>query len=231
MKRSIFRKLNKAVTRKSRCLIRILPVMILCTVLMTCVSDVYSAEKYVINGTELPLQEKGYIPGDYMGAGQCWLVAQHIYYSIWGRFFYQNPGSDDDMLRDYPLGEARRVTAANARLFISEAPVGAVIRIQEDPEGPDELKTNRHSLILLDKTEEGCTVYHCWASYSSVSTYTWKEFEKEFRYTVDFGNFKYIKYPGAKALKNDNAIYKMEKELVISSDMHRAVEITEKKRN
>lgn len=185
---------------------------------------------YTVNGVVLPLKETGYRPGDYRGGGLCWDYARHIYYKIWNCFFYHFAGTEDDMLRDYPSGKARRITADNARLFLSAAEVGAVIRLQSRLEGPDNTSGNRHSLILIDKTETGCTVYHDWRGISSVTTYTWEEFEKQFCKDIDFGYFKYIKYPGAKALRPEYSARSMEKELLISSRLQVTAELSVKKR-
>ena len=189
-----------------------------------------AADQYIVNELTLPLQESGYRAGDYRGAGMCWEFARHIYFNIWGRFFFQYGGSDDDMLREYPTGEARRITAENTRIFITAAPLGAVIRLQEVISGPDSTKCNRHSLILLDKTDTGCTVYHDWSGYATVSTFTWAEFETLFGKKVDFGYFKYIKYPGAKALAYEPVPQAMQKELLISSRIYGTRELLEKKR-
>ena len=189
-----------------------------------------NAATYNINGTALPLSEKGYVPGQYRGAGMCWEFARHIYYNIWHCLFYQNPGSEDDMLRDYPGGEERRINAENARLFITAAPVGSVIRLQSVSTGPDSTAGNRHSLILLAKSETGCTVYHDWSGYASIDTFTWAEFENRFRTKIDFGYFKYIKYPGAQALQVDYSSDDVSRELLISARLNDTVELVATRR-
>ena len=188
------------------------------------------AATYTINGVTLPLSETGYREGELRGAGKCWEFARHVYYKIWNRFFYQGGGTDDDMLREYPSGEERRITAEHARLFISAAPLGSVIRLLDELEGPDTTQCNRHSLILLDKTEDGCTLYHDWAGNATISTFTWAQFEYEFQHKIDFGYFKYIKYPGAKALQYSYSGETVEKEMVISSGIYSTAEIMELKR-
>ena len=189
------------------------------------------AKEYVINGTVLPLNEKGYVPGQYRGSGVCWEFARHIYYNIWHRLYYQNAGSEDDMLRDYPGGEERRITAEHARLFISAAPLGSVIRLQSVPTGPDSTKGNRHSLILLDKSDYGCTLYHDWSGYATINSFTWAEFENQFRNKIDFGYFKYIKYPGATPLQYEySSDEEMTGELVISTKIQDTVELVTSKR-
>ena len=134
------------------------------------------------------------------------------------------------MLRDYPSGEARRITAENARIFITAAPLGSVIRLQASPYGPDSTAGNRHSLILLDKNEYGCTLYHDWSGYATINSFTWKEFENRFRTSIDFGYFKYIKYPGAKALQYEYSSEETSKELVISSRIQDTRELLMTKR-
>ncbi|MBQ9032145.1 MAG: hypothetical protein IJ106_11940 [Parasporobacterium sp.] len=212
---------------------RIGAVLLLSAVLLTAAAGsrpAFAASPFTVNGVGLPLAEKGYRIGDYRGAGMCWEFARHIYYQIWNCFFYQGGGTEDDMLREYPSGEARRITAENARRFITAAPVGSVIRLQAVQEGPDTVKCNRHSLILLAKSEEGCTLYHDWSGYATVGTFTWQQFAEQFRYKIDFGYFKYIKYPGAKALRDDYTAVQTGKELMISSRIYHDAEILEMKR-
>ena len=211
--------------------VKLILICITAILLMAVPCTAVYAKEYVINGTVLPLSESGYVPGQYRGSGVCWEFARHIYYCIWHRLFYQNPGSDDDMLRDYPGGEERRITAEHARLFISAAPVGSVIRLQSVSTGPDSTKSNRHSLILLDKTDTGCTVYHDWSGYATIDTFTWAEFENQFRKKIDFGYFKYIKYPGAQALQYDyEGQENTTRELVISTKIQGTVELVSTKR-
>ena len=222
---------NNGLKRKNHILSAALCMVCIMRVFSMIVSgDETEQTQYVINDTVLPLEEEGYIPGDYRGAGMCWEFARHIYYAVWQRFFYQNPGSDDDMLREYPGGEERRISADNARLFITAAPIGSVIRLQSVSEGPDSTEGNRHSLILLDKTESGCTVYHDWSGYAAIDTFTWEEFEENFRTSIDFGYLKYIKYPGAKVLQYEYSSEDMSKELVISSRLQGTRELVVRKR-
>ena len=195
----------------------------------TCMFSIQAAT-YTINGVTLPLSETGYREGEIGGVAKCWEFTRHVYYKIWNRFFYQGSGTEDDMLREYPGGEERRITAEHARLFLSAAPLGSVIRLQSVLEGPDTTEGNRHSLILLDKNESGCTVYHDWGGIATVSTLTWAQFEYEFQHKIDFGYFKYIKYPGAEALQYSYSGEIVEKEMIISSGIHSTAEIIELKR-
>ena len=186
---------------------------------------------YVINGVTLPLQESGFRYGDVYGASKCWYFVQHIYFRIWGRFFSPYAGTDDDILRNYPKGEMRRITASNAKLFISAAPIGSAIRLMTSPYGSDSVSsTSRHSLILLAKSETGCVLYHAWAAYATVESFTWAGFENKFRVDTDFGYFKYIKCPGAKALEYKPAAQVTNNELTVTTRLENTVEFTEKKR-
>ena len=190
-----------------------------------------AAASYEINGVTLPLQENGYAEGDKKGAGLCWQFASHVYYTIWHRFFYLYAGDSDDLLREVPYGEERRITAENARLFISAAPVGSVIRLQEVIEGNDTTECSRHSLILLAKNSSGCVLYHDWGGIATVSDVTWQEFEDLFVHYIDFGYFKYIKYPGAEPLKyNELSVQDMEKKLLVHAKLQCTAELTVSKR-
>ena len=161
---------------------------------------VHAGNMYTINDVYIPLQEDSYRERDYRGRGTCWEFTQHVYSTIWGTEFSQYGGTDDDMLREYPMGQARRITAQNAQYFVTNAENGAVFRIQEDPEAPDTMEGNRHSFILVAKNEKGCVLYHAWNSYTCISYLSWDQMEQIFRTDIDFGYFKYIKFPGAQPL-------------------------------
>ena len=171
-------------------------------------TSTYAATTAYIGDTALPLQEEGYREWDYRGSGTCWAFAQHVYWTLWGTAFTQDIRTEDDMLRYYPFGECRRITAENAEYLISRAENGSVIRLQTDPTLPDTAEQHRHSLILVSKDDNGCVLYHAWDSYVVISYYTWQQFEDVFNRRVDFGYFKYIKYPNAKAVvaKNQTAL-------------------------
>ena len=207
-------------------------VLIALTAVVACSSNVYVAHAdYVINGVTLPLQESGYRSGDYYGAKKCWNFVQHVYYRIWGRFFSPYAGTDDDVLRNYPKGEMRRITASNAKLFISAAPVGSAIRLMTSPYGSDSVSsTSRHSLILLAKSDTGCVLYHAWAATATIEGFTWATFETKFRSGTDFGYFKYIKCPGAKALEYKPSVAQTDNEMLVTAKLTGTVEFSEVKR-
>ena len=206
-------------------------VLIALTAVLVCSANVSAAHAdYIINGVTVPLEEDGFRYGDYYGSKKCWDFVLHIYYTIWDRFFLPFAGTDDDVLRNYPKGEMRRITASNAKLFISAAPVGSVIRIMSTPYGADQVSsTSRHSLILLEKTEYGCVLYHAWAGTATVEGFTWATFETKFRSGTDFGYFKYIKCPGAEALEY-NPLAAQENEMLVTARLTGTVEFTEEKR-
>ena len=166
-----------------------------------------TTETFEVRGVKLPLDESGYGPDEYFGPALCWQFAYHIYEQIWGTGFDMYPDSEDDMLRNYPkTAEYRRITAQNAERIISNAEPGAVIRIQSDISGPDTTEGSRHSLILVQKDEYGCTLYHSWGGISTIKYYTWYRVEEVFNHYIDFGYFKYVKFPGAGALNADGTM-------------------------
>lgn len=152
-------------------------------------------KQYEINGVTIPLDEDGFRIGDYRGSGTCWEFCQHVYETIWGTGFSQFGGTEDDILQLVDTGEARRISEETAREYISHALPGAVVRMQSNPDSMDANSGSRHSMIILDVTDEGCTVYHAWAGYVSIDTLTWAEMDERFCKQTDFGYFKYIKCP------------------------------------
>ena len=215
----------------SKKLIKISAVIVIVLVVAFSSNAYETYADYVINGVTLPLKESGYGYGDIYGASKCWYFVQHIYYRIWGRFFSPYAGTDDDILRNYPKGEMRRISASNAKLFISAAPLGSCIRLMTSPYGSDSVaSTSRHSLILLAKNESGCVLYHAWAAVSCVDYFSWESFESRFRYEYDYGYFKYIKCPGAKPLEYKPAVRQTENELTVTARLADTVEFTEVKR-
>lgn len=172
------------------------------------------AASYTIKGkntVNIPIGEyihKGPVYRDANGYGNCWAFAQMVYQKVWGTSFTSYRNTNDDMLRNVTGGAARKVTAENAKKFISFAAPGAVIRMcGEYIEGSDGTNggktTTMHSVVLVSKDDKGCVIYDSNVNYGSSKNpdyrtrlryYTWKEF-------VDsFGNckyFKYIKWPRA----------------------------------
>lgn len=128
------------------------------------------------------------------GEYECWNFAQTVYGKIWHDGFNSYAGTPDDMLRYVPEGKVRSITADNTKRFLSNAPRGAVIRLSDRLQGLDTSGTQYHSQILLDKDENGITVYQSDNYETSITYYTWEEYADEYgRYTY----FKYVKYPVA----------------------------------
>ncbi len=153
----------------------------------------------------------------WQGNGQNVNYARLIYNKIWGYQFSSAFATSDNMLRSLS-DDARRITADNTRKFISQAPLGAVIRISNarrdtDPTafGDDAVVTSRnlpvilsngkskegHTLIVVQKNDSGFTyIENNNDPLRRNETYvTWDGFanDKASRYEY----FKYIKYPNA----------------------------------
>lgn len=157
------------------------------------------AAEYVIQGrnseTTLPLS--GLYPG--ARSTNCWEFAQTVYKAVWGVPFTGERGTDDDLLRNIPKGAERAITTENTRNYISEARLGAVIRISTYIDGDDNNGRYKHSMILIDKDDDGFTVYE--GSVNGrvrIKSYTWSEFANGY-FGYHYGYYKYIKWPGANA--------------------------------
>lgn len=129
-----------------------------------------ASETYIINGRTIPLE--GYEVGEEWD--NCWTFARQIYYEIWGTVNGKNilEGVSDVS-----------ITEENTRHFIQSAELGSNIRIED---GKD---INRHSLILIQKDDNGFTVYH--GNYDgqiAITYYTYEEFAR------DYKNYKYFAY-------------------------------------
>ena len=172
------------------------------------------AASYTIEGkntVSIPIGEythMGPVFRDDDGYGNCWAFAQMVYKKVWDTNFTYYRNTNDDMLRNVTGGAARKVTAENAKKFITAAAPGAVIRMcGEYIEGSDGLNggktTKLHSVMLVSKDSNGCVIYDSNVNYGTEKNpdcrtrlrhYTWKEFESTFGV---FKYFKYIKWPGS----------------------------------
>ncbi len=140
------------------------------------------------------------------GSGECWAYANSVYSNIWGKNFASDfTGTNSagyNSLRDLATAD-RKMTAANAKKFISAAPLGAVIRITSCTEScsnfkHDGCKTHGygHNLIIVEKSSSGFTALHRGGS-RQCTQYTWSSFVSAWS---SHKYFKYIKYPGAMSI-------------------------------
>ena len=175
-------------------------ILLLCTVLLfTAVPVAGAASAYAVNGAngEVILPIDGYGPG--ARSTNCWTFAQTVFKYIWGVNFTGIRGTDYDMLRSVPAGSARAITTENTRNFISAAALGSTIRITTYIDGDDNNGRYKHSMILIQKDEEGFTVYE--GSINGrvrIKYYTFSEFANGY-FGRNYGYYKYIKWPGAPA--------------------------------
>ena len=152
-----------------------------------------SYEIPVSDDVSITVPTVGLMPGDH--APDCWYFARSAYRAIWGVDFTTRRGTDDDMLRDVPRGEERRITADNAKRFVSAARLGACIRIMEEIDEIDSYDCYHHSQIIIEKDNDGFTVWEGnIGAKIRVKYFTWEEYAEVHSY---YGYFKYIKFPGA----------------------------------
>ncbi|GEM_PF-4438069 len=131
-----------------------------------------------VNNVILPLE--GYEIGKPWD--NCWTFAQNVYQEIWGS------AKGEDLLRSLDT-EDKKITEKNVRNFILSSELGANIRLED---GED---INIHSLILVQKDNDGFTVYH--GNYNEAiyfTRYTYSEFAEHY---ADYKYFAYINFPNA----------------------------------
>lgn len=145
------------------------------------------------------------------GNGNCWVYANEIYFLLWGRQFSNSFSDSRNMLRG--LSDAQRaITADHTHRFIGEAPPGAVIRIANAPSTDSTFDDDHaaysghdyyldssqpkyaHSMILVNKTDQGFTVFHSSGGFSEERSFTWASFADA--YAEKYVYFKYICWEG-----------------------------------
>jgi hypothetical protein len=154
-------------------------------------NKVMAADTYIIQGVTLPLA-KYPDGGRSYGRNECWAFAAMVYKTLWGQTFSVYRGTPDDILRDVDTGDARAITAENTKKFIEMAPLGSNIRIADRVNADDSTGRAMHSQILLQKDDNGLTIYESITPRIRIVYYTWEQYaEKHAKYKY----FKYIKYP------------------------------------
>ena len=153
---------------------------------------------YQVGHTILPFAEDNIYYGcpDWpsYGCRECWSFAQAVYCRVWCQSFNSYAGTKDDMLREVPPGGERRITAEHIKRFLSQAVPGAVIRLSDTIQGGDSVGHKYHSQILLEKRDDGITIYESTNTGTWIDFYTWEEYEDAYG---EYVYFKYIKFPGA----------------------------------
>lgn len=151
---------------------------------------------YVVRNCVFPLVENGvfYGPNDgkndwpSYGEQNCWNFAMTLYWYIWNCRFSNKTGTDDDMMRSYNSLKERAITPENCRRYLGNAKIGAVIRICDDIKGNDRMGHYKHSQILLQRDNDGITIYESNDCNTNIEYFTWAE------YASRYGKYKYFKY-------------------------------------
>jgi len=159
---------------------------------------------YKLGHTIIPIVEDNIYYGEprwpSYGYRECWSFAQTVYTNIWWQVFNSYAGTSDDLLRNIPRGDERRITAENAKRFLLQTEPGAVIRIGDTIQGKDNVGNKYHSQILLEKCKTGVVLYESNSYKTSIEFYTWEMYEDIYgKYLY----FKYIKFPGAYKATNE----------------------------
>ena len=183
------------------------------------ISVAYSADnatEYIIPGVKGNVKiSKNSV--EWQGNGECWAYARLIYNKIWGYKFSNSFTSSDNMLRNL-TDDQRKINFENTKKFITQAPLGASIRISNARQDKDpsafahdglyhedgtiiklydgKAKTG-HNLIVVAKSDKGFTYIenNRAPSKRNEKTVTWEQFVSDRANTYVY--FKYIKYPCA----------------------------------
>ena len=151
-----------------------------------------AAEIYEVEGATFPLKNHP-DGGRSYGKNNCWAFAAMVYKTIWGQSLTAYRGTDDDILRNVGTGKDRFITAENTKSFIEQAPLGSNIRIADRVDGNDSTGRQMHSQILLQKDDNGLTIYESITPKIRIMYYTWEQ------YAAMHAKYKYFKYIKAPA--------------------------------
>ena len=149
-----------------------------------------AANAYSINGKIVRYDDFTSSPNE------CWAYANNVYNKIWGRRFSNEFGDVNNSLRNLSDSQLT-LTSAHLKAYVSNAKLGAVIRIcnSEYLHGSDGWG---HSQIIVQKDSNGFTVFEGGLSaspYCREKYYTWSNYLNSYSYAY----IKYIKWPGAPA--------------------------------
>lgn len=150
-----------------------------------------AAQTYEVEGVTLPLKNHP-DGGRSYGKDKCWAFAEMVYKKMWGQTLTCYRGTEDDFLRDVATGKDRAITAENTKLFIEQVPLGSNIRVADNINGGDSNGKNRHSQILVQKDENGFSVYESVDKMVRIRHYTWQQYAVKY---AGYKYFKYIKFP------------------------------------
>ena len=170
---------------------RILSVLLALVMLATLLPVVaIAANAYSINGKIVRYDDFTSSPNE------CWAYANNVYNKIWGRRFSNEFGDVNNSLRNLSDSQLT-LTSAHLKAYVSNAKLGAVIRIcnSEYLHGSDGWG---HSQIIVQKDSNGFTVFEGGLSaspYCREKYYTWSNYLNSYSYAY----IKYIKWPGAPA--------------------------------
>lgn len=183
--------------------VKLLPAVCLMVLLLMCIFSipVHAENTYVINGKQIKLSDFS-----WQGTSGCWAFANNVYKAIWGTNFDStftgSAAAGHNMLRDLSDSELT-FTKEHLIAYVSEAPLGAVIRICDSSylHGSDGWG---HNVVIVQKDSNGFTTFENWSSGTVEKYWTWDSFyqNNSSNYTTGgsrYAYIKYIKWPNAPA--------------------------------
>ena len=146
------------------------------------------ANTYVINGVSVSNTD---FPSE---PNECWAYAQNMYQKIWSQGFSNSFYSSDNLLRNLSDSELT-LTAEHLKAYVSQAALGACLRICNSEYLRVDSDGWGHSQIIVQKDANGFTVFEGGLSaspYRQEKYYTWSSYLTSYKYAY----IKYIKWPG-----------------------------------
>jgi len=172
-----------------RKLISILIAFLLCFFSIPLQSNNVYASTRIINGKSVSENSVA-----HQGTNGCVKYAMAMYKIIWGSSYTNSFSESINMLRNLSDSELT-LTAEHLKKYVSAAPIGSVLRVST-PAFLHSTDGWGHSVIIVDKSETGFTVFENWNSGVYEHTYTWQSFiDKDTDSSTTY--IKYIKWPGA----------------------------------
>ncbi len=176
--------------------VKLLPTVCLMVLLLMGIFSipVHAENTYVINGKQIRLSDFS-----WPGPGRCWTFANSVYEAIWGvefdSTFTGTAAKGHNMLRNLPDSELT-FTKEHLVAYVSEAPLGSVIRISNSTYLHSTDGDGGHSVVIVQKDSNGFTTFESWNAGKQEIYWTWDSFyqNNSSHYSTSGSRYPYIKY-------------------------------------
>lgn len=176
--------------------VKLLPTVCLMVLLLMDIFSipVHAENTYVINGKQIRLSDFS-----WPGPGRCWTFANSVYEAIWGvefdSTFTGTAAKGHNMLRNLPDSELT-FTKEHLVAYVSEAPLGSVIRISNSTYLHSTDGDGGHSVVIVQKDSNGFTTFESWNAGKQEIYWTWDSFyqNNSSHYSTSGSRYPYIKY-------------------------------------